>query len=107
MNYEKPKMNFVATQAKDAVADICWAYATGHKGQSMYYDIPGKGYAEVAIFETTGGCDGAVVSIVAYHNGATAADEQKVWDAITVAGGNSAEPFKGSPLVRKPDPSWS
>lgn len=107
MNYEKPKMNFVATQAKDAVADICWAYATGHLGKSMYYDIPGKGYAELAIYETTGGCDGAIVSIVGYHNGASAADEQKVWDAIKISGGNSAEPFKGSPLERKPDPKWS
>ena len=100
-------MNFVATQAKDAVADICWAYATGHLGKSMYYDIPGKGYAEIAIYETTGGCDGAIVTIVGYHNGATSADEQKVWDAITISGGNSAEPFKGSPFVRKPDPNWS
>ncbi|MBP3697564.1 MAG: hypothetical protein J6J45_08480 [Clostridia bacterium] len=107
MRYEKPKMNFVATQAKEAVADICWAYATGHKGKSMYYDIPGKGYAEVAIYETTGGCDGAIFTIVAYHNGATSADEHYVLDAINMAGGNSAEPFKGSPFEKKPDPSWS
>lgn len=107
MSYEKPKMKFVATQAEDAVADICWAYATGHLGKSMYYDIPGAGYAEIAIYETTGGCDGAIFTIVAYHDGATSADEYKVREAIAMAGGNSAEPFKGSPFEKKPDPKWS
>ena len=107
MSYEKPKMKFVATQAEDAVADICWAHATGHLGQSMYCDIPGAGYAEIAIYETTGGCTGAIVTIVAYHDGATSADEQYVLDAIAKGGGSKAQPFKGSPFERNPDPSWS
>ena len=107
MSYEKPKMKFVSTQAEDAVADICWAYATGHLGQSMYYDVSGAGYAEIAIYETTGGCTGAIVTIVAYHDGATSASEQEVREAIAKGGGSKAQPFKGSPFESSPDPSWS
>lgn len=108
MKYVKPQMNFVATQAKEAVADICWAYATGHKGKSFYFDSPGKGYVECAIYETTGGCNGAIVSTVAYHNGATPdSADAALREALAMAGGNSAEPFKGSPFERKPDSSWS
>jgi hypothetical protein len=73
----------------------------------MYCDIPGAGYAEIAIYETTGGCTGAIVTIVAYHGGATSADEQYVLDAIAKGGGSKAQPFKNSPFEKKPDPSWS
>ncbi|MBQ2974711.1 MAG: hypothetical protein IJE19_10180 [Clostridia bacterium] len=107
MKYEKPQLNFVATRSTDSVADICWAFATGHFGQPFYYDIPGTGYAELAIFETTNGCTGAVVSIVAYHNGATIADEAVVREAIAMGGGSKAQPFKGSPFETSVDPSWS
>ena len=107
MSYEKPKMKFVATQAEDAVSDICWAYATGHLGKSMYCDVPGAGYAEIAIYETTGGCTGAIVTIVGYHDGATSASEQFVWDEIARGGGSKAQPFKGSPFESSPDPDWS
>ena len=108
MEYSKPQLRFVATRAEDAVADICWAYATGHSGKSFYYDTPGAGYAELAIYETTNGCTGAVVTIVGYHNGASAeTGEAAVRAAIALGGGSKAQPFKGSPFEKKPDPSWS
>lgn len=108
MEYSKPQLRFVATKAEDAVADICWAYATGHSGKSFYLNTPGPGYAELAIYETTGGCDGAIVTIVGYHNGASAATgEAAIKEALAIAGGNSAEPFKGSPFEKKVSSKWS
>lgn len=108
MKYEKPKIKFVKTEMESSVSAICWAYATGHLGTSFFYDSTGPGYVELVVSDTTGGCDGAILEVIGYHNGATVEDGMEALAAIPEFGkGNSAEPYKGSVFERKPDPSWS
>lgn len=108
MKYEKPKIKFVKTQMDSSVSAICWAYATGHLGSSFYYDSSGPGYVELVVSETTGGCNGAIIQVVGYHNGATVEDGQEALERIPIfGGGNRAEPYKNSPFEKKPSSSWS
>lgn len=102
--YVKPEMNFVKTRGTEAVADVCWAYAKN--GHEFYYNTSGPGYAKITM-TTTNGCDGGIIANVEYLNGATADKRSEIDAAVALAGGNSAEPFKGSPFSQSPGSSWS
>lgn len=102
--YSEPKSRFVQMRGAQAVADVCWAFAKN--GKEFYYNTSGPGYAKITM-TTTGGCDGGIIANVEYINGATADKRSEIDDAVALAGGNSAEPFKGSPFSDKVDNSWS
>ncbi len=108
MKYERPSVKFVETLPSHSIADICWAY--GANGKKFYYNSPGTGYVELKL-NVKGSCDIVTpndVTIV-YLNGAQPSAEliADLAAAMATAGGNSAEPFKGSPFEKSPSSSWS
>lgn len=102
--YSEPKSRFVQMRGAQAVADVCWAFAKN--GKEFYYNTSGPGHVKITM-TTTGGCDGGTIASVEYLNGATEDKRSEIEAAVALAGGNSAEPFKGSPFAQNPDPTWS
>ena len=110
--YVKPKIEYMQVQSDQNVSAICWGYAKN--GKTFYYDVPGYGHA---ILHVTGNsCNSGVVFSVEFSesdnmtSAQIAAGEAYMHEIIAEAkaiAGNRAEPFKGSPFVATPDPSWS
>ena len=110
--YVNPKIEYVQVQSNQNVSDICWAYAKN--GKTFYYNVPGYGHAVLHVVGKS--CNSGVVIGVEFSDpsgmtsGEIAAAEaymQKVIAEAKATAGNRAEPFKGSPFVASPDPSWS
>lgn len=112
--YVRPSLQWVAMEANEAVADICWGYA--NNGKEFYHDIPGMGYAILEIV-SSGGCKADLVFVVEFSNGAQMTAAQKaaaqayIDKAIATAkaqsGSGNVSSYKGSPFVDNPSPSWS
>ena len=108
--YSEPKSRFVQMRGAQAVADVCWAYV--NNGKEFFYNTSGHGYAKITMQKGTGnGCDGAAITSVEYIGIDATADvavlRKEIDAAVALAGGNSAEPFSGSPFVSKVGKDWS
>ena len=110
--YASPKIEYVQVHSNQNVADICWAY--GKNGKEFYYDIPGYGHAILHVTDKS--CASTTLIGVEFSDSASmtsaqiAAAEaymQKVIAESKAIAGNNAQPFKDSPYVATPDPSWS
>ena len=110
--YEKPNIQCVTIASEQAVADICWAYASNK--QPFYYNVPGRGYAILKIV-SSGGCSSGVLFDIDYSETDLTPEEMASFDAYMekviaqakAQAGNNATPFKGSPFSGTEDPTWS
>ena len=103
--YSTPSVRFKSIRLNENISDICWAYAAGHVGEKLYWDAdPTKsGYVSFA-FNTKSNCDSATESYITVYTWLNDITSQSAARAriITLPGGNSAEPFKGSPFSKTP-----
>lgn len=107
-DYSAPLVRFRSIKLNENISDICWAYGTGHVGETLYWNYNSSIPGYVAFkFTDKSNCTVArttEITVTQYGDGLT--DHSAVVNAIlAIMGGSAAQPFKNSPFSSSPPAS--